>query len=528
MSTAQQSPPDNASGRPAARRTPGALRNVVSNWGAFVFGAVANFFLAPFVVHSLGNSAYGAWVLLGSLVGYLGLLDLGVRGAVMRFVARLHAAADHDEAGRFASAGHFLFRISSGLALAAGVGLALVLDRIFEIPPELLGEARVAVVLSAATIGIALMTGVYGGIVTAMQRFDLSSGAEIGIEALRIAAVVVALRMGQGLVALAAIQLGCGTIRFTISYVLSRRLYPELRLARGRWDRTHLRQILGFSVASTALQGAAMVILQFDAVVIGAALPVAMVAYFSIAGTLAHYGRAVVDGISYTVPPRVSAQEGRGDMEGARQTALLGGKMSTLVHLPIIVTFLLRGGTFIGLWMGPEYAGPSGRVLWILSLAYWFMAGRQIIVTTLMGLNRHRVLVPAAWTEAALNLGLSIGLVRIYGLYGVAWGTTIPSLIITLGVYPVLFSRALGIRAVSTWREFWILPSLAMVPFAVASYALERFTTPHSLLTFFAQVAVALPLALLGAWWIGLTAGEREKFGVRLPRWLRPVAATQA
>ncbi len=40
------------------------------------------FFLTPFVVNSLGSTAYGIWVLLMSLTGYYGLLDLGVSAAL--------------------------------------------------------------------------------------------------------------------------------------------------------------------------------------------------------------------------------------------------------------------------------------------------------------------------------------------------------------------------------------------------------------------------------------------------------------
>jgi O-antigen/teichoic acid export membrane protein len=517
-----QSPPERAN----ERRSPRPALNVFANWGAFLFGAVANFFLAPFIVNSLGNSAYGAWALLGAMVGYLGLLDLGVRGAVMRFLARLHAVENHEEASRFASAGMMVFSVSSIVAVAAGVVFSLGLDRWFDIPAELIAESRVAVVLIAMTIALALMTGVYGGIVAAMQRFDVSSGSEIGIEAVRIVAVVVALRAGGGLVALAAIQLGCGVLRFAFSYVFSRRLYPELRVAWGRWSREHLRQILGYSVASTALAGASMVVYQMDSLVIGASLPIAMVTYFAIAGTLAHYGRAVVDGISHTVPPRVSAQEGRGDLAGARMTALMGGKVATLIHLPIIVTFLLRGETFIGLWMGPEYADLAGQVLWILSISYWFLAGRQVMVTTLMGLNRHRVLIPAAWAEAILNLGLSLYWVGSYGIAGVAWGTALPSLVVTTVVYSALFGSVLAIPVARIWRELWILPSLAVLPFAVATYALERFSQPTGLALFFGQIAAVYWIAAAGAWWIACSEQERAIFRGHLPRWIRPVAAT--
>ena len=197
---------------------------------------------------------------------------------------------------------------------------------------------------------------------------------------------------------------------------------------------------------------------------------------------------------------------------------MIGGKIATLVHLPIVVTFILRGETFIRLWMGPEYAALSGEVLWVLSLAYWFIAGRQVMVTTLMGLNRHRVLVPAAWAEAALNVTLSIILVQTHGVVGVAWGTTIPFLITTTAVYPLLFSRSIGVPMFATWRELWLLPSISIVPFVIVTYVVDRFYAPGSLLLFFGQVAAVLLFAIAGAWWLALNEQERLALRAHLPR----------
>src|SRR5207249_1908173 len=81
---------------PARRHLPSALRNIFSNWAGFICSSIISFFLSPFVVHHLGNSAYGIWILMGSLTGYLGLLNLGVRGAVTKYVAQLHAEAKED------------------------------------------------------------------------------------------------------------------------------------------------------------------------------------------------------------------------------------------------------------------------------------------------------------------------------------------------------------------------------------------------------------------------------------------------
>jgi O-antigen/teichoic acid export membrane protein len=57
--------------------------------------------------------------LLVSLVGYLGLLDLGVRGAVTRYVARFHRVGQHESAGRLASTALAVFSVAGALTMRA-------------------------------------------------------------------------------------------------------------------------------------------------------------------------------------------------------------------------------------------------------------------------------------------------------------------------------------------------------------------------------------------------------------------------
>ena len=221
------------SAQAAARppRQPGSIRNVLSNWGAFVFTAAVGLVLSPMVVQGLGDTLYGVWVLIGSMVGYLGLLDLGVRGAVMRYLAKLHAASDHREAGRIAAAALALFAASGTAAILLSVVVALGVEHIFTIPEDMVRVARIVLVVGGINVAIALVTGVFGGVVTAMQRFDLLSGVDVAVEAGRALAIALALHLGEGLVVLAVIQLAASAVRGMASVIISHHLYPELRFA---------------------------------------------------------------------------------------------------------------------------------------------------------------------------------------------------------------------------------------------------------------------------------------------------------
>ena len=67
-------------------KLPGYLQRIGPNWVARCANLAVLFLLSPFVVHRLGTEAYGVWSLLVSLTGYLGLVELGTRGGLGRFI----------------------------------------------------------------------------------------------------------------------------------------------------------------------------------------------------------------------------------------------------------------------------------------------------------------------------------------------------------------------------------------------------------------------------------------------------------
>src|SRR5579864_4048674 len=93
------------------------LRGAAWNWMGFVVTAAVAFFLSPYIVRHLGNVAYGVWVLVNAAVSYLGLLDLGMRGTVVRFVATNAPKGLHKEASRAVSAALWFRIIVAGLIL---------------------------------------------------------------------------------------------------------------------------------------------------------------------------------------------------------------------------------------------------------------------------------------------------------------------------------------------------------------------------------------------------------------------------
>lgn len=491
-------------------RQPRVVRNVFSNWGCYVVATGVNFFLSPYVVRHLGNTAYGVWILILALTGYLGLLDLGVRGAVTRYVAKFHSQTDHERASNTASSAMAIFSTAGLLAIVTSALMAgLVVGRL-DIPPQFMTAARFVLVITGLNIATSLINGVYGGVLVGLQRFELTNAIEVSINVLRAGATVLSLHLGYGIKTLAVIQLGFTLIRWMANIFLVRRLYPQLKIHLSLADRAGVNLIFSFSVFSFLLHVSGSLIYASDNVVIGAYLPVTAVTFYVIGGNLIEYTRTLVSGISQTMTPLASSTEARSDHDRVRMVVLLSSRAASMVVFPIAITFMLRGSGFINLWMGPQYGELSGKVLWILSLTLLLWAGNSVTAGSLLGLSKHKPIVPILLAEGICNLALSIYLVKRMGIVGVAWGTVVPGLFSSVLFWPWYIRRAVGIKPLQYAVSAWIRPAVAIVPFALGSYAVERYWPAENLFMFFLQVALALPLAFAGYWLVCLDTLQRE------------------
>jgi O-antigen/teichoic acid export membrane protein len=492
------------------------VRNVFSNWIGFAVASIVSFFLSPFVLRHLGKSGYGVWALALSMTGYLGLLDLGVRGAVTKYVAKFYVQGEHAKTSKVVSTALIIFLIAGAVAIIFSIGIAVLALKYFNIPVEFQFAARVAIVLTGVNIAVSLGSGVFGGIVVGLQRLDLLNAIEILNTLFRMIAIVAVLSHGKGLIALATVQLFFAILTGVAFVVMAVRLYPQFRINFSECDKEHLKLILSFSTYAFLLQVSSFLIYYTDSIVISFFLPVSAVTFFAIAGNLIGYSRGLLSGISTAVTPMASALEDRLRAEEHDRVVLKGTRYATMVFLPIGISFLIRGNSFIGLWMGRSYAELSGEVLSVITVALLFSAGNGVAASMILGIGRHKGIVPIVLAEGLCNLVLSITLIRHYGIVGVALGTAIPNLAVHLIFWPLYIRHVYRIGPLKYAFSTWILPGLAALPFAFCTYSVEKWYPASNMALFLFQVVCTLPTIVIPFWFFCLAAHERRDYLQRL------------
>jgi O-antigen/teichoic acid export membrane protein len=492
------------------------IRSISSNWVAFAFSAGLAFFLSPFIVHHLGNVAYGVWTLIVSMISFMGLLDLGLRGAVTRFVSSNHTQGNHLQSSRVVSAAFWL-RIWICLGIVGtSLIVASIASRVFHIPQSLQWSARWAIILVGTSLALTLASGVFGSVLVALNRFSLVSGVSILQSLVRALGLVLLLKSGHGILGLAilefSISLGAGVALWMLCF----RAYPQLHISLRRPDPAVLRQLVSYSFYAFLIHSATQLIYNTDNIVVGAFVSAEAVTFYAIGGSLLEYLRQVVSSVTMIFMPLASNFEARGEQAQLRRLLVQGTRGALFIALPIALALFFRGHTFIQLWMGDQYAGVSGRVLEILLISQTFSIANFTSGNIAFGLAKHRPFALSVVCEALANLTLSIILVRRMGIYGVAWGTIIPNLLIQFVFWPRYICKLLGIPVWPYLWQSWIRPFIAAVPFGAACCLTDHFWVATHLPHFFLQILILLPIyfaMFIACFWKEIDWQLRSRFG---------------
>ena len=491
-------------------------RSLASSWLALGVGVAVSFFLSPFVVNKLGAAWYGVWAVAGQFVGYLFLLDFGVRESVIRYTAKYAAR------GRRAALNRVLgtaFVIYGGVALLTLGGVALCVWGIphwLDLAPEFWHDTRWAIGLIGLTIAQTFLFNVFNGIVTGLRRWDIGNAIGIVWNLLRAAAIVLLLSRGYGIIALAAVQLGmsflAGMTAVAISVVMLRRrgmAFAPGGLTR-RQFRVLSRRVLGYGSYVIVNNIGEKVINASGAVIAGLFLPIQAVAHYAIAGSLIGYLRSLLGATSQIFSPIASHLHELRQGAALKSAFLLGVKISVLLTLPVAMAFVVLGDQFIGLWMGPEFAAPAGEVLRVLAVAAILSAPQYVFSRVLYGISRHHVIAALRVAEAVVNLGLSIVLVQAIGLAGVAWGMAVPNILIVVAVLPAFACRIVGLGLAEYYLNAYLRPALAIAPFAAAAWWVRNQLPASSLAGFFLHMIALMAIYVPCAFFIVLNATERR------------------
>ena len=457
------------------------FRNSSLEMASKVVGVAAGIFLSPYLIHSLTKETYGLWVLIGSVVGYFGFTDFGVRIATGRLVAYYRARQDA------AKVNH---TINTSLALLTASGLVVTLltfllsphfGRLFHIGPTV-PHIPAAVFLCGFAVAVGLPLTVFEGCLAGYERYDLINIVEIFMTIGRVGLTIWMIELGYGILALAAINFALTVAGGGVKFLLCYRVFEPLHVAVEHINRLTIRETYATSIWFLILAISVRISFFTDNIVLGYFRTTGEVAIYSIAGRLTQYALVAVAAFNVVLMPVSAGYDAQADLARQRRLLLLGTRASFAAAIFIATIFLAYGGQIIHIWVGSGFE-LAAIVLAILTFPLITQASQTTTLMVMQGMAKHKNLSLIYLVEALANLILSLILVRPLGMIGVALGTALTSTFSSLIAQPIYVCRVLSLGLADYYRKAFLPVLVATAPLVAMIVGFQYVWLPQKFIS---------------------------------------------
>jgi len=418
-----------------------AIRGVGFNWLGQACTFAITFVVTPILIHGLGNEAYGLWSLLMAQATYYGLVDLGLRPAVTKYVAEYLALDDWVAINRVVVTGLVVLVVLALVLLSVAGVLAVVFPFIFPVGQFDSSILRWIVFLVGLSVAVTLVENVFDGLLAAAKRFDLLNIIVTGTHIVRSIFTVVVVCMGGGLLAMSVVLLAFSLIQLAFSFLLARRTFDYLSTSISCLDRATARRLLRFGILNMAYGVTLKITKSAGAIITGMVLGLAMVTFFSIADTLTKKTLELGKGLNQVVMPVASHLNAQDRKEDLIRLLTLSVRVAVAMSLALTGVFIALGHPLIRLWIGEEYARNSYPVLCVLAGAMVFTPMANMSRNILKGMNQLGIVVKVGILDVVLTLGLGWLGAQSFGLIGMAWAVFLSQAITSGFLMPVVACR---------------------------------------------------------------------------------------
>jgi O-antigen/teichoic acid export membrane protein len=451
-------------------RIPIVLRAVTTSWLVVFANGAVGFLLTPFVLHRLGDEAFGLWVLVVTVAGYYGLFDLGVGSAVLRYVSHRRALGEKDGVNEVVATAFYFYACACLVVIALAFVVTPWLPRFFSIRHDLIDSFRSLFLLAGVTQALIFPLLVFQASLQGAARFDQVYMLRIASLALRVIAVIAVLNAGGGLYGVGAAVILPNLLFYVAHVPLAFRANPGMSV-HPKWMRKSVfRDMFRYGSASFAIGIGQQFRGNIYPVIIAKFMTPVAVTLFSLPSKLLAVPMEGIGTMTEIVNPLSSELSAHNDFATLRKLILLSIQSAFLILAPLATLLFVFGKELLTFWAGPQYASAY-PLLVLLTIGLGTASTQCCVQSMLFGIARHTELI---WYRVGEGLSIAvIGTIflRVWGLPGLALVTAVTLLLTSLVLIPRHLCRILELPLRQYLNEGCLRPCIPAVPFAATLLA---------------------------------------------------------
>jgi O-antigen/teichoic acid export membrane protein len=440
--------------------------SAVSNSFITIISLLIAFLLTPFIIKHCGKAGYGLWILANTIISYFEFLSMGAGSAINRYIPFYATRNDTKKLNEIGNTAIAIFSVFGIVCLLLSFIFAPWISDFYNVSAD---DRRTFINL-VRLVGFLTFINFakfgYQTLLTAREEYVIVNSIIAFSAVLRAVFTYIFIFYGFGILGVAFAFIISRAVTGIAEFIFFRIKIPDISFNLKYIKKATFIMLCTYGSITVIVSIANILRLHLDSVVISKFLSVELVASYAIGITIIRHLTGLIYRGVLVLTPRFSAMQA-GEKTGEIIKLLFQSTyFSSIMGFGFCTAAILFGPRFITLWIG-EKDQHAIYVLLILAIAYPFYISQAPAFNLLFAFNKHHLYAFAAIGEGICNLGLSLLLVRHYGVIGVALGTAIPMVVFNFLVIPNLVAKILPIHVMKYYGTFMIAGIGAILLFYV-------------------------------------------------------------
>lgn len=466
----------------------------------------------PLLTELLGQSEYGVYTVVASVVSYLSLFSCGFGSAYLRFYSIYKVKDEQKEIDGLNAMFLSVFSIMALCAAVTGIFLAVNVDVVLgsKITAAEVETARTLMIILAVNIALSFPIGIFDAIITANECYVFQKLVNLLRILFNPILVIPLLLAGYKSVAVVMV-----TTLLTVAALIVNIIYCFGKL-HAKFDFKYmkfglLKSISGFSFFVFINMIVNQINWNVDKFILVRYVGTGAVAVYGVASQVNSMYQQLSTQFSAVFAPRVNIMvaEKKEDIH-KRMTDLFikVGRMQCIILLLVLLGFIVFGRYFLKLWVGNEYSSAY-EVILLLIVPVTVPLVQNLGIEIQRATNQHKFRSVVYLCIAVANVIVSIPLAKLYGEVGCAAGTA-GSLLIGNGfVMNWYYHKKMGIDVIKFWKSIGRL-CLAAVPSIILGIWIMQCVEFDSIFKYLLLIVLFSIVYLFSMWMWGMNKEEKQ------------------
>lgn len=474
-------------------------------------GVIVGLGYTPIMIRLLGQSEYGLYSLIGSLVAYLSVLDMGLGNTIVRYVSRNRAIGDKNFESEINGLFLAIYSIIGLITLFVGSILYFNVDNMFgaTLSADQIERAKIMMILLIFNIAISFPLSVFASLMQAYERFVFLRVFNIISVLLKPIIALPFLFMGYGAVTLVVtatiVNIAC--LLINVYYCFR---YLDIHFSRGHFEKAFLYEISGYAFFIFLNAIVDKIYWGTGQFILGMVSGTIQVAIYAIAMQFLNMYMQFSCAISGVLLPKVTMMVANGATKTELTNLMIKiGRLQYIIIGYILVMFFLVGKEFIHLWAGENYLSAYPMILILMvGLLIALVQNAGIAILQAMNLNRYRM---TAYTIlAVINIFTSVILAKMYGGLGCAISTSIAIFISSGLIMNRYYHKRIGIDIPLFWKNIIHMMPSAFILIILVEIFQMNISLEYSWLYFMIKVVIYTLIYMILMYFIGMNGYEKN------------------